>query len=69
VLEAAETLRRRLFRGECDRQNLRWVAVLSPAVKGEARSFPEGTQNGLSSGTSFVATAAQTKRGPQWRSP
>ena len=45
VLEPSETLRRRLFCGECDRQDRRWVAVLPAAVKGEVRTFPDGLQH------------------------
>ena len=45
VLEPPETLRRRLFCGECHRQDRRWVAVLPAAVKGEVRAFPEGLQH------------------------
>ena len=45
VLKPPETLRRRMFCGECDREERRWVAVLSAAVKGELRAFPEGLQH------------------------
>src|SRR5216684_9345857 len=45
MLEPPETLRGRLFCGECDRQDWGWVAVLSAAVKGEVRTFPEGLQH------------------------
>src|SRR5260370_42612372 len=42
VLEAPETLRRRLFCRERHRQNRRWVAVLPAAIKREVRAFPAG---------------------------
>src|SRR5260370_30371108 len=44
VLEPRETLRRRLFCGECDRQDWQRVVVLSAAVKCKVRAFPEGHQ-------------------------
>ena len=45
VLEPPETLSRRLFRGECDRQDWRGVAMLPAAVKREVRTFPDGLQH------------------------
>ena len=44
VLEPPDTLRRRLFCRECDRQDWRGVVVLSAAVKGKVRAFPQGHQ-------------------------
>jgi hypothetical protein len=43
VHEPLDTLRRWLFR-ECDRQDWRGVVVLSAAVKGKVRTFPQGCQ-------------------------
>ena len=54
VLEPPKTLRRRMFRGECDRQDRRWVAVLSAAVKGEVRGLPGGAP-------------ARTRKARSWR--
>jgi hypothetical protein len=45
VREPLESLRSRLFCGECDRQEWRRVAVLSAAIKGELGAFPEGLQH------------------------
>jgi hypothetical protein len=45
VLEPPETLGRRLFCRECYCQDRRWVAMLTTAVKGEVRAFPEGLQH------------------------
>ena len=44
VLEPPDTLRRRLFCRECDRKDWRGVIVLSAAVKGKVRAFPQGHQ-------------------------
>ena len=43
MLDPPETLRRRLFRGEC--RDLRSVAGLPAAIKGEVRAFPEWFQH------------------------
>jgi hypothetical protein len=45
VLGPPETLRRRLFRGECHCQDRRWVAVLPAAVNDEVWAFPEGLRH------------------------
>src|SRR6266851_1368475 len=47
VLEPPKTLRRRMFRGECDRQDRRCVAALPAAVKRKVRAFPDGHQHVL----------------------
>jgi hypothetical protein len=44
VHEPPDTLRRRLFK-ESDRQDWRGVVVLSAAVKGKVRAFPQGRQH------------------------
>jgi hypothetical protein len=45
MLQPPKSLRGRLFRGEWNRKDRRWVAILSPAVKGEVPAFPEELQH------------------------
>ena len=47
MLQSAQTLGQRLFRGSSHYQDGRWVGVLLAAVKGEFRTFTDGLQKEL----------------------